>query len=373
MLGILVPRSISSTLRRAKSGFSSYFDGPFVLRLRGKLYLRWPRGVSKRFLALSRVSPGVEVFLNELHDVRLWTLLFAPLRVRGRKIAILVPEFLGRTGNNLVQVRNAIAVAVKTNIGSVLTAGELAISGRPIFTGEIVVSGEMSAPRKRADQEKHSQNFILVEADWFRPPKGIQVSSAQLSEAQEIISSALFSALGIANPLLDKGKCVIHYRTGDVFGLEPHKRYGPPPHSYYLALLRKWNVNEVTLVCEHPTEPVVLSLIEQLEAAQISVFAGKRTLQEDILHILSCTHLVSSQGTFSITLGSLNPHLTHFGYFESSHGHEFWHPMSPSCRKWVVSDKSGLFSRQIHHANWRNTERQSELVRNYPICNLSVE
>ena len=126
-------------------------------------------------------------------------------------------------------------------------------------------------------------------------------------------------------------------------------------------------------MCEHPKEPVVLCLIEQLEAAQISVFAGKRTLQEDILHILSCTHLVSSQGTFSISLGSLNPHLTHFGYFESSHGHEFWHPMSPSCRKWVVSDKSGLFSRQIHHANWRNTEQQSELVRNYPISNLSVE
>lgn len=373
ILGLQVPPILSENVRAVQDGVSSYFDGPFLLRLQGRLYIRWPRSLSKQFLRSSRADLSETAHLIGLKDVRLWTLLLTPLRLRGCKMGILVPEFLGRTGNNLVQVRNAIAVAVKTNIGSVLTAGELAISGRPIFTREIIVSGDMSAPKKRADQDKHSQNFILVEADWFRPPKGIQVSSDQLSEAQEIIVSALFSAMGIANPLLDKEKCVIHYRTGDVFGPEPHKRYGPPPHSYYLALLRKWNLNEVTLVCEHPKEPVVLSLIEQLEAAQISVFAGKRTLQEDILHILSCTHLVSSQGTFSISLGSLNPHLTHFGYFESSHGHEFWHPMSPSCRKWVVSDKSGLFSRQIHHANWRNTEQQSDLVRNYPISNLSVE
>ena len=373
VLGVQVPQLVASVFRRLQSGIVSYFDGPFLLELQGAIFIRWPRGLSRRFLRRSGLGSGVIELLGDLKDVRLWARVGRPVPLGTFEIAILVPEFVGRLGNNLVQLRNSIGLAREASLGSVWLAEQFSIAGFSIFARSIFLYPKPDRDFMESESQTALRNVLMVEANWYQPPSRVPLSPIRLSEAQELIRGALTSSFGFPDRLEVEDMCVIHYRTGDVFGPNPHKRYGPPPHSYYLTLLREWNVREVTLVTENPKDPMVLSLIEQLESAQIAVDAAEGDLIRDIFLLLSCTHLVSSQGTFSISLGSLNPHLTHFGYFESSHGHEFWHPMSPSCRKWVVSDKSGLFSRQIHHANWRNTEQQSELVRNYPISNLSVE
>ena len=373
LLGLRVPRRFSAAIRRVESGVSTYFDGPFVLKVNGEIFIRWPRGLSKKLLNGSRVSPSTSSILTGLKNVRLWTQLLAPVPRGSWRIDILIPEFLGRLGNNLVQLRNALAVAAEANIESVWTVGELVVSGTSLFTEEIVVTDGIRHEVDKAGRDEPTKRLVLVEADWYQRPTEIPVSSARLSHAQEKIGTALVSKLGFTGRFQSLDKCVIHYRTGDVFGPVPHKRYGPPPHSYYRLLIKEWNFKEVTLVCEDPKAPMVLALIEQLQAEGVSVISAKRTLKEDIFEILSCTHLVSSQGTFSISLGALNPRLMHHGYFESGHGHEYWHSIAVSCRNWVVREKFGQFSKHIHQANWNNSKHQNELVKSFPISQLWAE
>lgn len=324
------------------------------------------------FLLRSRLSPAILGLLKGLKDVRIWTRLGKFFPWGASSVVILVPEFVGRLGNNLVQLRNSIGLAMEVGAASVWLAEDFTVSKTSVFPMRVSLDQESDGLSRPSGDPIKLRAPVVIEADWYRLPSEMPLSHTRLVEAQEMVLAAISSALGYVNRLERSEKCVIHYRTGDVFGSSPHKRYGPPPHSYYLALMNTWEVEEVTLVCENPRETMVASLVEQLEAARVAVSVTNGCLEEDVFHILSCTHLASSQGTFSVALGSLNPFLRHFGYFETSHGHEYWYPLSASCSNWVVRDNSGYFSEQIQKANWTGSKHQTDLVETYPITQLSI-
>jgi hypothetical protein len=91
-----------------------------------------------------------------------------------------------------------------------------------------------------------------------------------------------------------KNSLVMHIRSGDIFDIWPHPRYVPPPLYYYENIINKNKYDEIIIVSENDTNPIINILKNKYKNVKFS----KRSLLEDINIILSSTNLCLSVGTF---------------------------------------------------------------------------
>ena len=101
---------------------------------------------------------------------------------------------------------------------------------------------------------------------------------------------------------------VVHLRSGDVFGDDPHPGYWPPALGYYTAAIADAAPSAVRLVCQDRVHP----LLDPLErwgrdhglpvAVQVS-----DDLRADLATLTSTTTLCISQGTLGLASAWLSP------------------------------------------------------------------
>ena len=100
---------------------------------------------------------------------------------------------------------------------------------------------------------------------------------------------------------------VVHLRSGDVFGADPHPDYWPPSLAYYTAALADAAPRAVRLVCQDRVHPLLGPLVEWGRRHGVPVRVQvSDDLRADLATLTSATTLCISQGTLGLAAAWLS-------------------------------------------------------------------
>ena len=139
---------------------------------------------------------------------------------------IIFNNLYGRLGNNIIQLRNIIdiAIAYKHNI-------KINVKKLNFF--------DLSVIEKYFN--KYNNNEIITDKYNFfyssKLPFSNDIFKQNIEERNKILQKAFL--INNINKL-PKNDIVIHIRSGDIFSSKPHPNYVPPPLSYYTKKIDKY-------------------------------------------------------------------------------------------------------------------------------------
>lgn len=93
---------------------------------------------------------------------------------------------------------------------------------------------------------------------------------------------------------------VIHVRSGDVFGANPHADYAPPPLGYYLSAIEQADPVRVLVVAQDHDHPFFGDLAEACRQRGIGFDVQVSSLEDDLRALTSASMLCLSQGTMGV-------------------------------------------------------------------------
>ena len=151
---------------------------------------------------------------------------------------------------------------------------------------------------------------------------------------------------------------IIYIRSGDLFPQtqkKVHPKYISAPYYYYDYILKKYKnkYSKYILVAEDNNNPVIKKLLKNYP----NIKWNKNTLIEDLKIILGSCHIVSCVGTFIKSLSWLNPNMKKV-YLPSFVGKKYYYHD-------LKFEKIELPGFQEKLGNWKNTDKQKDLLLNY--------
>lgn len=192
---------------------------------------------------------------------------------------IEIQKWYGRLGNNIIQLVNAIHIAVHYNYNIILPKHNY------FALQYIIINHDININSKRL----HDQYFFFYNTRI----KGINNT---IFYQNKVKVYDILRSMFVAKPNGDllENDVVIHIRSGDIFGPRPHPNYIMPPLSYYTDILNKRNFNRIIIVAEDNLNPCIPALLKLYPNS----YFKKDTLSNDINKILGCRNIIESFGTF---------------------------------------------------------------------------
>jgi len=193
-------------------------------------------------------------------------------------------------GNQLVQLCNALAFA---------RAHDLAVISGP----ETPWFREGRVEGVRLVLGRTSQRDLLEGPFFYRHPIGLPHDPA-LAQQHATRLRKLFTV----EPAEERRprQLVIHVRSGDVFGANPHPDYAPPPLGYYLSAIEQADPRRVLLVSQDLHHPFLGLLEEACRARSVEFAVQADSLAEDLRALISASMLCLSQGTMGVAVALLS-------------------------------------------------------------------
>lgn len=225
---------------------------------------------------------------------------------------ILLKEWNGRLGNNIIQLSNAIhiAIAFKHNI-------------KIIFRHRLF---DVSVIEKYFNKYNNSE-IITDQFNFYnnsKLPFSHEIFEQNIEEKNIILQKAFL--INNINKL-PENDLVIHIRSGDIFSSKPHPDYIPPPLSYYIKEIDKCKYEKIYIICEDTKNPVVNRLLKLYENAVYE----KNSLEKDIRIILGASNILYSVGTFIKSLMFLSNNIKYLHDKACNNGklNEYYKIMKP--------------------------------------------
>ena len=274
-------------------------------------------------------------------------------------------EGMGRFGNSIAQVLNALEVARHLDSLSVLYHRFDAVRNRPLALGHDISLKKLPlvSPSKRSSPRTIWRTSAITPAILFCNPCEEWFNEPRLA-LRDATSVGNFS--GADNP--EDLKLTIHIRGGDVFSNVPEEMYGQPPWAFYQRVLESEKWNQVVLVTEDENNPVVAPIAKWCAQNMVSLLRTGESFLSAIEAISKGSHLVGSTGTF---LGAIT-------YLSGGSRvlFQFDEEVSPFvCRQLVkvhtVRDEAREYVESVMSENWKNTHFQRQLMVSYPISKVS--
>ena len=185
----------------------------------------------------------------------------------------------GNLGNFIVKLSNAIKIALFYNYNVI-------VPNHPyINTTYIVINNNVNL-----DNEK-----ITDPNGFFYKTKIKNIDMILFKKNTLKTVEILKSCFAIKNEVqLDNNDLLIHIRSSDIFGVNPHPSYLTPPLSYYVNIINKNNFNEIYLIAEDRINPCINKLLELYPKIKFKI----QSLEEDVKLILGAKNVVMGFGTF---------------------------------------------------------------------------
>lgn len=237
---------------------------------------------------------------------------------------IIVNQWGGRLGNNIIQLSNIIDIALtyKHNISFNTT------------------HKYFNLKKIESYFSKYNNSEILRDRFNFFYKDKLPYSNETFQQNNKERNQILKDAFVIKDiDKLNNNDLVIHIRSGDIFTSRPHPGYIPPPLSFYTTQIKKYKYRQIIIVCEDKVNPVVNKLLELYEN---SVY-NKNTLEEDIRLVLGATNIISSVGTFVPSLLLISNNIKHYIVCNHNKLQDYYKIMSP----------------------WKNTKQQRDYILTY--------
>lgn len=276
--------------------------------------------------------------------------------------AVLINS-VGRLGNSIIQVGNAIQLAEKLDSAHVKYFRWDAIHNRAIFLDSVTVSKlEMSRPAGEAKTtviwrtpalESGAIGFELHE---HRAPTWARDLAKKLDLRESNIQRT---------PL----QLTIHLRSGDVFAEVPHPAYGQPPCAFYQRVLEHKPWKKVTIVVEDEENPCLLAIQDWCTSNGVAYSVSGSKLSDSLRALLVSSHIAVGIGTFVPAIQILDDEPRNF-YVFSSEPHQLLRCKQNTIH--VVEDRAHTYTAAVMQLNWANTNRQRALMQEYPLQFLSL-
>lgn len=246
---------------------------------------------------------------------------------------LIFKKWCGRLGNNIIQLSNIIDIAIKNEHNITFNVKEHK------FFDISVIKNYFD---KYNNKDIYSSHFFKEKRRGKRRRRKLPRNTfTENAEERNNILQKAFLLKG--NHTLNENDLVIHIRSGDIFRKRrPHRKYMPPPLSYYIKEINKYNYEKIYIVCEDRVNPVVNKLLELYENAIHNI----NSLEEDIKIILGAKNIIYSIGTFipSLMLLSNNIKFIHKPFNSYKYEkNEYYKIMKP----------------------WRNTKTQKNYILTY--------
>jgi len=241
---------------------------------------------------------------------------------------IIIQNWFGRLGNNIIQLCNAIHI-------SLYYKETIELPKHHFFNVNII-----------KEYFKNNKNNLLITDNFnFYYKSKIKNISAEAFETnnEETINILLKAFIIKENDIkkLEDDTIVIHIRSGDIFNNNPHPGYIPPPLSYYVNILNNNTYNKIIIIAEDTKNPVIDALLKLYPNS----YYNKNSLEDDIKIILGATHIIKSIGTFIPSLLMLSNNINKI-YSTSMYHNE-------------------LINYYLHNKPWKNTKEQRDLIMSY--------
>lgn len=200
-------------------------------------------------------------------------------------MTLIIDQWLGRLGNNILQLLRAIILSKQNKDGLIVFPSHHLLSSTQIETSEY----------------RCNTNTI----DTF-----FNLKKYELEDVEPYIFKELY--VKYIKPIFKINKYIqtppsslyIHLRSGDLFSPRPHPAYVPPPLYYYTEVSK--NFNTVTIIAEDNKHPCINEL-EKIKNTNISY----NSLENDLITLSSVENLAIGFGTFGFLIYLMNPYLKH--------------------------------------------------------------
>jgi hypothetical protein len=241
---------------------------------------------------------------------------------------IIIQNWVGRLGNNIIQLCNAIHIALYYK-------ETIELPKHHFFNVNII-----------KEYFNNNKNNLLIKDNFnfYYKSKIKQISSDAFETNNEETINILLKAFIIKEndiKKLDDDTIVIHIRSGDIFNNNPHPGYIPPPLAYYVNILNNNKFNKIIIISEDTKNPVIDELLKLYPNSCYK----KNSLEDDIKIILGATYIIESVGTFISSLLMLSNNIKQI-YSTSMYNMK-------------------LINYYLLNKPWKNTKEQRDLIISY--------
>jgi len=241
---------------------------------------------------------------------------------------IWIKGWHGRLGNNIIQLKNAIELAVSKNYNVIVPRHKYFSKMYICLNKQIGINSKrISDPNNyfyTSDLPNIDQNRVLQ------------------------ILRGCFTIKDVK--AIDAEDLVIHIRSGDIFDKDPHPGYIMPPLSYYLDIIRANTFKNIYLLAEDRKNPCINALLELYPSIQFQL----QPLEKDIWLILGAMNVVSSYGTMIDSLLLFSDNIKRV--YRPSYSAILFKLESV---QYIITD---LDEYKESMSPWRNTAEQREMI-----------
>ena len=205
---------------------------------------------------------------------------------------------VSRFANNVYQMVRAIQIAREHNLGFVQMLDS------PLF--DFSSNNESSSPRLIDASDGAPDDAAVVEGDFFYSERftGKTGVTSRAGAMTAIAREYLAPHLSIGSPKEPPApdELVVHIRSGDIFGDDPHPLYGQPPLAFYRWAIERsltLGFTKIRVVAEDRLSPVIDALEEFLDHRGIPFrMQIGESLENDVATLIAARGVVFGVGTF---------------------------------------------------------------------------
>jgi hypothetical protein len=216
---------------------------------------------------------------------------------------VYISSWVGRLGNNVMQILHGLCFAQAKNYDGVV------FPDHPHFTSNSILFKKQINPNT-------NWNYMIQDNFFYTTifqNHGLSIPSieTQRNHAQTYIIPNLkfkIPSSFLRDQFEHENTLCIHIRSGDLFeGQGTHEKYIQPPLWYYKQILHSRHWAQVFLFAEDDKNPVLNQLLLYGQQILLQIRWKPQSLMEDIGCLLHAKNLVGSYGSFTpmIYMGSI--------------------------------------------------------------------
>ena len=244
---------------------------------------------------------------------------------------IWIKGWHGRLGNNIIQLINAIQLAVTKNYNIIVPRHKYFSKTHICLNKQIGINS-----KRISDPNNYFYSTNIPDVD------------------QNRVLQILRGSFTIKDvKALDAEDLVIHIRSGDIFDKDPHPGYIMPPLSYYVDIIRANTFKNIYLLAEDRKNPCINALLELYLTIQFEL----QPLEKDIRLILGAVNVVASYGTMIDSLLLFSDNIKRV--YRPSYSHILFKLESV---QYIATD---LDEYKQAMTPWKNTREQREIILRY--------
>jgi hypothetical protein len=285
-----------------------------------------------------------------------------------KNIANILVTQGGAFSNSLIQLANAINLALRLNIQNIYLSSTYVHpdgvhptkNGRPFWY--IKPGKHEYAEGKYLINEGFETDDLVgatIAGEFFHLDAFYPIFSHYYPLAHLLVKP--FLGLNLNKYVFGELDLVLYLRSGTAFWPNPNCGFSQPPLSFYKLIIdsRRWE--SLTVVYEDTLNPVILPLVEYCKTKSVPVRQISGDLERDIEVLLSAKVLTLSRGTFPSGVISISDNVKVVYDFAGTYGTLKRDDISVI----QVCDTKGAYMDALYRMNWADSEDQRRMMVEY--------